>query len=984
MEMVELPRAERLVQGAGWAELIDHLAAELKAELTDPFARARVIVSSRATGRVAGQGVAARLGISAGIDFLSPADLMRTLAESAGCARDRARWMGTPLVLAVADSLSEAAPTHPLLQRALSADETRPGRRLATAARVARLFRGYLDLAPGLIAAWLDVPSADAGLDGAPLPGHLAWQPGVLRSATDRLELSPVGLLDAITQAAASDTTPTFLLAADDFTAPQHRVLEALRSGVGVTELRLAGPPRTPVVEVHDSHGEARQVEVLRDELTRAFADDPTLEPRDVLVVCPRPERFARLLDAAFAPQEGHPGRTLRVQPVASGLANPVLELAVQLLRLKDSRATASGILELLLQTPIAHRWGLTDRHSLTELIAGAGVRWGLDAEHRAGFGLGELRQNTWVRGLDRLLVGLASAPGDDVGLGLSGAETISASDLSLVGAVCEIVSRLRQIVDRLSAPGTVPEWVARIRQALSDLVGLPRDDEWQLWQAHAVLARFEADHADRVLTRHEFAQLLGDASAAPRARVAAGNGALQIVPLGELLHVEHRVVALLGVTDDAVPGRAGHQADSIDLGELTPDPAATRLGHLVAHARAAERLIIVRQARSPRTNDPTAKPVAISWLLDQLGVADEAIEHPPTATSADSFGERPSFDLAAYAGAQARSLPRLGDPAELRRNDARSRPLGEYPDRVTLEALVAFLVDPARTFLRGPGGITLYDDPSVTDEIALVTDPLVHWGVVDALVTSLKTGTPIEEVERDVSRREQLPPGALGGAAFARARNETVSLWSRAGTDWAAEAADHGVELELDPPLLGQSVTLTGAVRTRGGAVVEITASKGVDKLIRPWVESLALAASGRSAEARLHQLEKERREVFGVTRRIAPVDQETARGHLAVLLTAFGLAQHRLLPVPTAPALRYAQEAHRGKFQQGRWRGLLGDWRTPYWSSVSSAWALFYSGDLGTLFSDSPVDTDPPGHDSPFQGWATTLYGPLVRSLA
>lgn len=51
---------------------------------------------------------------------------------------------------------------------------------------------------------------------------------------------------------------------------------------------------------------------------------------------------------------------------------------------------------------PTLHRW-----------IEGAGVRWGMNAEQRAGLGLpDELEQNSWHFGLRRMLLGYAvSAP---------------------------------------------------------------------------------------------------------------------------------------------------------------------------------------------------------------------------------------------------------------------------------------------------------------------------------------------------------------------------------------------------------------------------------------------------------------------------------------------------------------------------------------------------------------------------------------------
>ena len=46
-------------------------------------------------------------------------------------------------------------------------------------------------------------------------------------------------------------------------------------------------------VQVYACHGRARQVEVLRDAILHLLEDDPKLEPRDVIVMCPDIETFA-------------------------------------------------------------------------------------------------------------------------------------------------------------------------------------------------------------------------------------------------------------------------------------------------------------------------------------------------------------------------------------------------------------------------------------------------------------------------------------------------------------------------------------------------------------------------------------------------------------------------------------------------------------------------------------------------------------------
>ena len=62
--------------------------------------------------------------------------------------------------------------------------------------------------------------------------------------------------------------------------------------------------PTTASIQVHACHGRARQVEVVRDAILHLLEDDDTLEPRDVIVMCPDIETFAPLIQATFGAGE--------------------------------------------------------------------------------------------------------------------------------------------------------------------------------------------------------------------------------------------------------------------------------------------------------------------------------------------------------------------------------------------------------------------------------------------------------------------------------------------------------------------------------------------------------------------------------------------------------------------------------------------------------------------------------------------------------
>ena len=186
--------------------------------------------------------------------------------------------------------------------------------------------------------------------------------------------------------------------------------------------LELAAGDRS--VRVHACHGRARQVEVLREAILHRLADDPTLEPRDVIVMCPDIESFAPLIEAAFGGRAAGTVRadsgvpTLRVRLADRSLrrTTPVLAVAARLLELASSRVTASEVLDLADTAPVRARFGFDDDElaQIRDWVAGAHIHWGLDAAARGAYKLTEVDAGTWAAGLERLLLGVAMDPDAD------------------------------------------------------------------------------------------------------------------------------------------------------------------------------------------------------------------------------------------------------------------------------------------------------------------------------------------------------------------------------------------------------------------------------------------------------------------------------------------------------------------------------------------------------------------------------------------
>ncbi|HEX3200281.1 MAG TPA: exodeoxyribonuclease V subunit gamma, partial [Propionibacteriaceae bacterium] len=330
-------------------------------------------------------------------------------------------------------------------------------------------------------------------------------------------------------------------------------------------------------VQFHACHGADRQVEVLREVLVGLLADDATLEPRDIVVMCPDIETFAPLIAASFGldtpeTQAEHPGHRLRVRLADRSLRqlNPLLALVSRLVALADSRVEASALLDLCAAPPVARKFGFSqdDLERLHDLVPRAGVRWGFDATHRRRFQMGGFRQNTWSAGLERLLLGVTM---DETGQHFIGTtlplDDVDASDVDLVGRLAELVARISLLAEACHATQPVIAWVELFKQAIEMLASVPPTDSWQLSHAYQQLGELAlaTDQAgDVALTLAEVSALLSDAFRGRASRANFRTGTLTVCTMLPMRSVPHRVVCLLGVDDGVFPRKQPPDGDNI------------------------------------------------------------------------------------------------------------------------------------------------------------------------------------------------------------------------------------------------------------------------------------------------------------------------------------------------------------------------------------------------------------------------------------
>ena len=177
-------------------------------------------------------------------------------------------------------------------------------------------------------------------------------------------------------------------------------------------------------VQVHACHGPARQVDVLREVLLGLLADDPTLEPRDILVMCPDIETYAPLIEADFGLGEVVGDRRPPGAPAAGPARRPRAapdQPAARRRRAAARRSPAAGPPPARCSTSLTpSRCGAGSASPTTTSTArppGCGrpaCAGGSTPSTGGRTGSTASSQNTWRFGLDRVLAGVAMS--DDAG----------------------------------------------------------------------------------------------------------------------------------------------------------------------------------------------------------------------------------------------------------------------------------------------------------------------------------------------------------------------------------------------------------------------------------------------------------------------------------------------------------------------------------------------------------------------------------------
>ncbi|MGL9769418.1 MAG: exodeoxyribonuclease V subunit gamma [Sodalis sp. (in: enterobacteria)] len=686
-------------------------------------------------------------------------------------------------------------------------------------------------------------------------------------------QMDGIAEIDAFVEPA--EDTVLSLLQRDILILEDHTVIgiDSKISEQGGGKRRLRPDDRS--VSLHVCHSPQREVEVLHDNLLAMITEDPTLRPRDIIVMIPDIDRYTPAIQAVFGNTAGERYLPFAISDCLARHPHPVLSAFLTLLELPYSRFVAEQVLALLEVPALAARFAINEQglELLRQWVAESGIRWGLDDDTLRELMLPTTGQHTWQFGLTRMLLGYAMDSESGNWQGILPYDASSGLVAGLVGQLAEFLTQLRQWRSRLSQPRLLDAWLGCAREMSKDFfmpdaeaeVALALlEKQWRQLLECGLQVGYNQPVPVKIL-QDELAVRLDQ----ERVSQCFLAGSINFCTLMSMRSIPFKVVCLLGMNDGVYPRTL--PPEGFDLMAQQPRCGDysrrddDRYLFLEALMSAQQRLYISFIGRAIQDNTLRYPSILVSELSDYIAQSfylpgDERADNESSADRVSAHirqwysrmpfapenflpdSEKQSFAAEWLPAASAGGEPQPDFVA----------PLTEVPpyETLALDELMRFYRHPVCAWFVQRLAVSFHQRSLelATDE-PFIIDGLTRYQLNKRLVNSLINGESTDWLFSQVRAAGILPYGAFGELYWAKQCQDMAVLAKQVRTWRLPESYSLEVDLTLENITFSgwlPHVQKNGLLRWHPGV---LSASDG----LLLWLEHLAYCAMGGEGASRM-----------------------------------------------------------------------------------------------------------------------------------
>jgi exodeoxyribonuclease V gamma subunit len=762
-----------------------------------------------------------------------------------------------------------------------------------------------------------------------------------------------------------------------------------LRDRTGGSEGKTPVADHDSSIQIHSCHSPMREIEILYDRLLDMFESDPSLTPRDILVMTPDIETYAPYIHAVFDIPMHDPRRIpFSIADRSIRKESEIVDSFLRILDLWGSRFGASQVLAVLESRAVQQRFGLWERDldRIRRWIGETRIRWGIDRKGRGELGLPDFPENTWRAGLDRLLLGYA-LPGQDETMfaGILPYSRIEGAETAVLGEFLEFTEELFAHVRLLGHPRTLDAWSNTLTELLDRFFKPDETTERDMQvirnalnELGAMKGLFDDEIEINVIKWHLAHHLKKEAFG-----LGFLTGNVTFCAMLPMRSIPFKIICLLGMNGDAYPRQS--RPLGFDLIAKHPQPGDRSLRNedrylfLEAILSARETLYISYVGQNVQDNSPKPPSAVVCELMDTIEEGFEIpgkriLDHIVIRQRLQAFSPeyfKTKEKLFSYSGENFQAAQCLVGTREARPfiSKALRAPEEEWKT-VDLADLCSFFTNPARFLLNRRLGIDLEDKTSILEEReSFEMRGLEKYRFEQSLVERRFAGQDLADLLPSAKASGLLPHGTVGDCLYGQLSQGVQAFVAKTNETFRGEPLKPlEVDLHIPPfELTGRidNIFAANLVQHRYAKV------KAKDRL-RIWIHHLTLNranAGGYPQTSMLVGLDPDRRDPMWAAWEYSPAD--TSEEVLSYLLETYWAGLVKPLHFFPESSWRYASLCfEKNRSEEDALRGARDTWEESDYSRGESEDPYYQR----CFRNRDPLDPE-------FQHIAKGIFEPLIR---
>jgi len=323
-------------------------------------------------------------------------------------------------------------------------------------------------------------------------------------------------------------------------------------------------------------YGPSREIEILHDEIIGAFEEDPSLEPKDILVMVPDIELYASYIKGVFDV------RTYQERTIPYSIAdlsithdNEIASLFISLCEMVLHGITFFSIKEFISRDAVRLKSGVSadELASLLEKIYNAGFRWGRDGDDHEEAGA-RFDQNSWHFTAQRLWAGFAFDEGEIVQEAICSA---GMDEALMVGAgrIIGLIDTVVKFAHMCETERSAGEWSELCREMTDKLFLNIPEYSYQIDELAALFASVErnsrAGGFDGVIPFSCFHHCVSETVSTEKRIFGFLDGRITFCEMLPMRSIPFKMICMLGMNSGTIPRESGRSSYDLTKNPLFP-----------------------------------------------------------------------------------------------------------------------------------------------------------------------------------------------------------------------------------------------------------------------------------------------------------------------------------------------------------------------------------------------------------------------------